>query len=130
MTFRNRLVAGGIWTDVATGIVGTVATGLTAAGSTQTGALGLSNSVNVVSTVAASTGVRLPTVAGDVHVVQSGDVVTVFNRGANALSVYPPVGGTIDSLATNAAFSVAAGKAARFFCVADNGLTWHSLLGA
>ena len=36
-----------------------------------------------------------------------GDEIIVRNGGANALSLYPPVGGAINSLGTNAAYSIA-----------------------
>lgn len=36
-----------------------------------------------------------------------GDSVNVYNKGANALLIYPPVGGVINGLSTNAGYSVA-----------------------
>lgn len=39
-----------------------------------------------------------------------GVASTVFNRGANALNVYPPVGGSIDALAINAPYPLPASK--------------------
>lgn len=41
-----------------------------------------------------------------------GELFWVHNGGANALSVYPPTGGSINAAAANAALSVAAGKTA------------------
>jgi len=80
----------------------TVTLGITAAGSNQSGATALTTDVNEVTTTASSTGVRLPTPSAGGHIV-------VLNRGANALSVYPASGHQIDSLSTNAAFSLPAG---------------------
>ena len=78
------------------------AVGLTAAGSTLTTALALNAKCNVVGTVAASTGVSLPSGA------LPGDVVYVSNGGANALSVYPATAaGTINGGSAGAAVSLA-----------------------
>jgi hypothetical protein len=92
-------------------IAGSSASGLTAAGSTQGTALALTNNISVITTAAASTGVRLPsTVAGTLFVV--------VNRGANPITVYPPTGGTIDGGATNAGVALAITTAARFVATA------------
>jgi hypothetical protein len=74
-------------------------TGITAAGATQGTATALSATAleHFVTTVAVSTGVRLPTPAA------AGAKYTIYNRGANALNVYPAVGGVIDAGAVNAA---------------------------
>lgn len=73
-------------------------TSITAAGATQGTATALSATAleHFVTTVAASTGVRLPTPAA------AGAKYTIYNRGANALNVYPAVGGVIDAGAVNA----------------------------
>jgi hypothetical protein len=50
-------------------------------------------------------------------VLQPGQDIEVFNGdAADALAVFPPVGFKIDALATNAAFSLAAGKLRIFQC--------------
>jgi hypothetical protein len=82
------------------GVVTTVGTPTTAAGTTQVTAPVLANDVNIVTT--GSGGVRLPN-------VQPGQFVYVFNATAAAINVYPSTGGTIDSLAVNAPSSLAAG---------------------
>lgn len=80
-----------------------VATGLTAAGTTIANALQLSAFTSVVSTVAASTGVKLPS-AWPV-----GQIGFIQNNGANALNVFPPTatikinGGTDGAAVTTAA---------------------------
>lgn len=107
MAFVQALMAFGAPASMAQAIVGDVADGLTAVGTTQANALQLSAANNVVTTAAASTGVRLPAMS-------VGDAVEVANLGANALLVYPPVGGTIQGGAANAGFSVPAGKTAVF----------------
>ena len=67
---------------------------ISAAGASQGTATALTTDYNVVTTVAASTGVVLP--AG-----LSGRAITIVNRGANTLNVYPAAGGTIDALGAN-----------------------------
>jgi hypothetical protein len=80
-----------------------VSIGLTAAGTTIANSLQLTSLVNVVSTAAASTGVRLP------PNVSIGDSVIVQNNGANALNVFPPTAsGTLNGGSAGAAVTVAA----------------------
>lgn len=80
-------------------------TGLTATGANQAGALALTSTFSIFGTVAASTGV-----------VCSGNKNSIIvNGGANALSVYPPLGAAINGAAANAALSVPAGKAVLLF---------------
>jgi hypothetical protein len=103
----------------------TSARGLVAAGSSNADALQLSADAdfNVVGTAAASTGVRLPTPGG------VGDAVLVYNRGANAVLVYPQAGGAVNALtATTGGFSVAAGGRAVFTCW--DGTNWCAVLSA
>lgn len=121
MSRKDELVASGLHTSTASAITGSITTGITAAGSTQATATALTASVNVVSTTAASTGVQLPN-------CQVGDSVEVYNQGANSLSVYPLTGENINALSANAAFAVAAGKAATFRKV--SALVWMSQLCA
>lgn len=83
-----------------------VASALTAAGTTQATALALTAQESILTTVASGSGARLPFLGIGVEVV-------VRNRGANALLVYPPTGGSIESGATNASVSVAAAATAR-----------------
>jgi hypothetical protein len=51
--------------------------------------------------------------------------VTIINTAANAVLVYPASGGKINSLATNAAFSQAAGAKLDF--VATSTTQWYTL---
>ena len=89
-----------------------VATGLTAAGSAPSSALALTKQRNVVTTTASSTGVILPNLG-------TGAEILVVNRGANALNVYPPSGGTINALSSNAAITLATVTAMRFIQVSS-----------
>jgi hypothetical protein len=83
------------------GLLLSTTTGISAAGTVQADATALTNDINVVTTTASNTGVRLPVPA-------AGRVIAVVNRGANALKVYPATSTAINALANNAAFSVAA----------------------
>lgn len=110
----RKLVTAGIPGPAANAITGDVANSLTATGSTQATALQLQADINRFTTVAASTGAILPS-------MNPGDSCVVFNGGANALLVYPPVGGTINALAANAGYSVSTtNRTAVVFCVDAN----------
>lgn len=54
-----------------------------------------------------------------------GVASTVFNRGANPLKVYPPVGGEIDSLGVDQPYVLAATKM-QVFSQIDDAL-WSSM---
>lgn len=88
-----------------------VAQNLTAAGSTQGTATVIPSGQDesIFTTVAASTGCILPGVG-----VGVGEEYVVANHGANALAVYPATGGKMGTAATNAAYSLAAGKTGYF----------------
>lgn len=87
---------------------GTFATGLTAAGTSVTDALALTADFNVLTTVASSTGAKLP----DVEV---GSAIVVVNGGSNALLVYPPTGSQLNNqTVSSAGRTVGAGKAGIF----------------
>jgi hypothetical protein len=107
MAQAQKLATSGLAAVAVAAITGDSITGVTAAGSTQATATAVNASVVQVATAAASTGIILPT-------GQSGDTITVYNAGANSLSVYPPIGAAINSGAANAAFAVATTKSATF----------------
>ena len=120
MTSQNKLVGLGIWPEAAEQIVmGDIASGLTAAGSTQATALVISADLNIFSTVAASTGAVLTS--------SDGARILVRNAGANALTVYAPVNGTMNGTA-NGSLSIGTTKNAAFYSA--NGVDWYSLLSA
>ena len=83
-------------------IVSSVATGISAAGSSQGTATGITKDINVVSTVAAGAGVIFSTIV-------VGCQMVVINAGANPLLVYPPSGVAIDSLGANIGFTLPVG---------------------
>lgn len=116
------MMGSGLSAGQASAINGSITLGATAAGATQATALLLSSTFTEVTTVAASTGVRLPAPT-DALSPAAGDMFFVANQGANALAVYPPVGFAIGTAAVNTAVSVVAGKAA-YFLAKGNGNFW------
>jgi hypothetical protein len=95
--------------------------GLSGAGTTQGTATVITKQTNEFTTVAASSGAKLPS-------PEQGEFIFVQNSGANALSVYPDTGHSINALAANAAFSLAAGKNAIFWAATTS--KWYSNLSA
>ena len=87
-----------------------VTASITAAGTTQGTATALTTQWNQVTTTAAGTGVVLPSspVVGWNYVV--------VNAGANPLLIYPPTGGQIDALGTNAGILLGAGASIGLRC--------------
>lgn len=102
-----KLFASGLNSLAVASIVLDVGSGLSAAGNSQATATALTNSVNGITTAAASSGVILYAGSG-------GDSQLVFNGGANTLSVYPPTGAQINALGANNAFSLAVNTGAQF----------------
>ena len=94
-----------------------VATGITAAGTTQGTATAITKDFNVVATATAGTGVILPVIAGL--------RMTVINNGANPLAVYPGTSGAINALAANAAYTLAVGGKLDFLSVTTT--QWYTL---
>jgi len=111
MTKLSTLSTSGLSAVAALAIGGDTATGLTAAGSTQATALALPAANNFIATAAASTGVILP--PGN-----AGDFVFVYNGGASTVTVYPPVGGTINNLSANTGLALATLKSG-FYIYSD-----------
>jgi hypothetical protein len=95
--------------------------GLSAAGSTQGTATAITKQTNEFTTVGAGQGAILPS-------PEQGEFIFVANAGANALSVYPASGHSINALAANASFSLAAGKNAMFW--AATATKWYVNLTA
>lgn len=98
--------------------------GLTAkAGGGQGGGPTINRMINRVTTVAtAADSTTLPASA-------KGLTITMVNAAAaNSMNVFPAVGDAINALGANAAFALAAGKTATFFCTAAG--QWHSILSA
>jgi hypothetical protein len=115
----TELVTTGVPPAVAQILTITGATGLTATGTVQGDALALTAEINIITTAALNTGVRLPNTRNSVN-NQAKHLVMVRNSGANALNVYPATGETINALSANTAVSLAAGTG-RFFYTLGNG---------
>lgn len=121
MTAKSELMASGLVANLANKLgQDGPSTGLTATGTNQAGALALTATMNVFSTVAASSGCLLPNAEGK-------DVIIVVNNGANTLSVYPSGTQTINGGSASAAISVPAGKSA--FLI-GNGIVWGAVISA
>ena len=92
----SKMMGFGLAPQVAGAVTGDISITLTATGSTQATALALSANHNLLTTVAAATGVVLPAVSSPPGLgVSNGDQITVYNNGANTVNVYPPLGSTI-----------------------------------
>ena len=76
------IVSGGTSAGSAQAINGRIQATVAAAGTIITDATDLNATVNVVTTVAASSGVQLPS-------MMIGDQCEVYNNGANSLKIYP-----------------------------------------
>jgi hypothetical protein len=91
---------------------------VSAAGTVQGNATVIASEFNVISTVASGAGVVLPTGLAGIR-------VTLINTAANACLVYPASGAQINSLGTNAAFSLAAGGRLDYVCISTT--QWYTL---
>lgn len=122
MTTQTKIMASGMPAMTAVQIAGDNTSGITALGATQGTAQAVFSDINVVTVAALSTGVILPSNR------TVNDSMMVANLGANALSVYPPVGGNINAGAVNVAFSVPVAKVATFW--QTSAVQWIALLSA
>lgn len=100
MGIAARMMRGGVSAGMAKSINGDINSSVSAAGTTQGTATALMASINSVTTVAASSGVILPS-------CDIGDDVWVYNGTVtNALTVYPDSGSTINQVAANTGISL------------------------
>lgn len=93
---------------------------ISAAGTNQGNATILAHDENDVTSVSSSQGVQLPAIQG------RGSRVRVFNHGGATLSVYPPSGGAINALSTNAAYSLSAGSTIQFITF-ESTTQWYTV---
>ena len=101
-----------------------IKTGISAAGTTQGTATAITADINLVSTVAASSGVQL-------YNGLTNDSCYVFNDSGvsgNGLLVYPPTSGQINNLAVNAGVIVPVNTMAEFIKVTST--RWVCILSA
>lgn len=117
MSQTKKLTGAGFAPLQAISIIGDNDYGVTATGSSASDAYALGYTNTVFTTVAASTGAILP--AGQA----TSDLVRVVNHGANALTVYPNTGGTVDG---GASVSISAGAYKEFLMTSNDSLTWLS----
>lgn len=122
MTLSYKVMGAGVPDLLVQAAFKDVGDSLTAAGTTQGTALELTNRVNRITTAAANSGVVLASQGS------AGDTQSVFNGGANAVKVYPPVGAKINGQATNAAISLAINTGCDFRCVSST--QWFAVLSA
>ena len=95
--------------------------GIVAAGTTQATAYAISAVNSVFAGVPDGGAAVLP------QALQVGDELTVVNLGANALTVFPPLGGTLNNGALNAGTAVAANSMAFFKAVPPVGSAFSGL---
>jgi hypothetical protein len=117
MPFQKSLTGAGCAPAQAVNITGGADPNVVALGSTNLTAYPMQLGNTQFGTVSASTGGILPQFA------TTGDTCLIFNNGASALTVYPPVGGTINA---GASVSVAAAGWIIAACATADGLTWRS----
>ncbi len=108
MAIARNLQGCGIQSLAAQAIIGTIADGQTATGTTQGTAQLISTNRTVFTNVPANSGARLP-VGGE------NDSYIVMNDSAAALKLYPPTNGTINGGAQNAAMTVNPGESVTLF---------------
>ena len=107
MSTPGELMAAGLPAGVATQIGNSKQTALKATGSTKAGALILTGTFAIFTTVSSGTGALLPPAVGSPPLV-------VYNGGSNALLVYANGTDTINALTAGASFSVTNAKSAVF----------------
>lgn len=106
---------------IAPNLMAQTTVGISAAGTTQGTATAISGDLCTVTTVAANSGVVLPS-------RQAGSILTVINKGANPLNVYPAASAYIDALAQNAPVVVPVNGWVEFN--ATTATQWYSTLNA
>lgn len=91
-----------------------------AAGTTQATATQLGANINAVTTVGAGSGVILPSINLGGFPLKAGTSIKVYNRGANVLSVYPPLGQQIETAGVNAPLAIFNGGVAIYDYLGSN----------
>ena len=120
-TLTSLAVTGNITSaniTTSTHVIRSVATAISAAGTVQGDATALAKDINVVSTVSAGQGVRLPTAV-------AGMVIIVNNTSATSLNVYPSTSAAINSLATNAAYTHIAAASLQYYAISAT--QWYTV---
>lgn len=110
-----------IFANTGTGVQYPITTSISAAGTTQSDATALSNTINHVGTVTAGTGVKL-------DAATQGKFRVIANFGANTLNLYPASGDALNNNAADAALTIASKKVA--WCYALNTTDWIVIIGS
>src|SRR3990167_10399786 len=114
----RNIMGAGVAAGLANVLLGDVQDSMTAAGTSQSDAQNIGAAIARFTTVASGAGAILP--AGSV-----GDELLIINAGANALSLYPPIGHAINAGSTNAAFSIPTASSTGFKRISN--LLWIAL---
>jgi hypothetical protein len=115
-TTDTLTVAGNIVAQ--THYIRSVAASVSAAGSVQGDATALAKDINVVTSVSAGQGVRLPTAT-------AGMVLIVNNTSVNSMNVYPAAGAAINGLATNAAYTHVSNASLQYYAISSS--QWYTV---
>jgi hypothetical protein len=116
-TLANLTVTGN---SVMSYVISSVSNPVTATGTIQSNATPLTSVINVVSSVAAGTGVLLPVAPN-----AGGIRVTIMNTSANSLNVYPASNAAINSNGANVAYVQSAGAKLDYVSVGNT--QWYTL---
>src|SRR3990167_6691016 len=114
----RKIMGAGVAAGLANVLLGDVKDSMTASGTSQSDAQTIGCAITRFTTVASGAGAILP--AGSV-----GDELLIINAGANALSLYPPIGHAINAGSTNTAFSIPTASSTVFKRVSN--LLWIAL---
>ena len=93
---------------------------ITAAGAAQANAANLNYGFNLVNGADGTKAVILP-------VAYPGKTLVVKNNAASALPVFPQVGGTVNGVAANSNYLMAANSTTAMFIANTNANNWHTL---
>ena len=122
MGYAKNIMAAGIpATAAAADTISSVQTAISAAGTTQGTATTIQADWNDLGTVASGAGVIL-------YNGVIGDSCYVYNGGANAVKVYPPLSGQINQLSANTAHVLAPNTAAVYYKITST--AWRGIVSA
>lgn len=122
MGFAKNIMAAGVPASAAAAdTISTVATSVSAAGTTQGTATLIQADWNDIGTAASGSGVIL-------YNGVIGDGCYVYNGGANAVRVYPPTSGNINQLSANSAHVLGINTAAVYYKITAT--AWRAILSA
>lgn len=119
-TFNSSAISASDNVSTTSYFLNSVNNSVAAAGIIQSTATLLAKQINVISsaTPSVSDGVRLPGAS-------AGMSITIINNTAYTVKIYPATGATIESLATNASYSLGSGGRLQF--IATTPIQWYAL---